>query len=147
MRRDNRATRVTALANDRVDRDLTEERHTVLLRRAPPATFAEDRGDGAAARADEPTHVLDDADDRRLHLLEHLQTLDRIGQGDILRRGDDDCTGEGNLLRQRQLHVAGTRRQVDYQVVEILPEDIVQKLGDQLRNQRAAPDESFVGVE
>src|SRR5688572_8564260 len=52
-----RAARVTTLANTRVDGNFAEEGHAVLLRRAPPTPFPEDRGDRATAGADETTHV------------------------------------------------------------------------------------------
>ena len=75
----------------------------------------------AALRADVDAHVLDDAEDRDADLLEHLEALARVEQGDVLRRGDDHRAGHRHLLRQGQLDVAGARRQVDDQVVEVVP--------------------------
>ena len=40
---------------------------------------------------------------------------------DVLRRGDDHSTTDRYLLRQRQLDIAGARRHIDDQVVEIVP--------------------------
>ena len=40
-------------------------------------------------------HVLDHAENRHLHLLEHLEALARVEQGDVLGRGDDDGAATG----------------------------------------------------
>ena len=44
--------------------------------------------------ADEGGHVLDDAEDRDLHPLEHGNPAPGIDQREILRRRDDDRAGE-----------------------------------------------------
>ena len=43
-----------------------------------------------AVRASEEGHVLHHAQDGNIHLLEHVDTLHGIFQGNILRCGDDD---------------------------------------------------------
>ena len=96
-------------------------RHVVVLAHLLRAAVAEDVLGVAAVRADVDAHVLDDADDRHADLLEHLEALARVDQRDVLRRGDDHGAGDRHLLRQRQLDVAGARRHVDDQVVEIAP--------------------------
>jgi hypothetical protein len=59
-----------------------------------------------AGRAHVVRHVLDDAEHRHVHLLEHRQSLSRVDQ-------ETSCgvvtmtPGEVDLLRQRQLRVAG----------------------------------------
>ena len=84
-------------------------------------------------------HVLDDAEDRDADLLEHLQALARIHQRDVLRRGDDHRAGDRHVLRQRQLDVAGARRQVHHQIIELVPVRLVQQLVQRLGHHRAAP--------
>src|SRR5579875_2337059 len=147
LRHDDRIADVAALPDRAHQRDLTQERHAVTCRRPLSAAVAEDVGALPAAWADEVAHVLDDAQDGRLHFLEHRQALDRVGQGDILRRGDDDRAGERNALHQRQLDVTGSGRQVDDEVVELAPLDLVQESSDQLGDERAAPDKRAAGVE
>ena len=85
-------------------------------------------------------HVLDDTQDGDLYLLEHLQPLAGIQQGDVLGGGDDDGPRDGHLLRQGQLGVAGARRQVDDQVVQIRPVGVVKELLQGLGNHRPTPD-------
>ena len=53
----------------------------------------------------------------------------------------------GDLLRQRELGVAGARRQVDHQEVERAPLDVGEELLDRLHHHRTAPDHRRVGVE
>ena len=50
-----------------------------------------------------------------------LRPLRGVEQRDVLRRGDDHRAGHRHVLRQRELDVAGARRQVDHQVVEVAP--------------------------
>ena len=84
-------------------------------------------------------HVLDNAEDWHLDLLEHLETLPCVEQRDVLRRRNDDGARDRDLLRQRQLGVTGTRRQVDHQVVEFVPVGVVEQLLQRLSHHRSAP--------
>ncbi len=93
----------------------------------------------AAIGADVGAHVLDDADDGDADLLEHLEALARVEQRDVLRRGDDDRTRDRHLLRQRELDVAGARRQVDHEIVELAPVGLAQQLLERAGDHRAAP--------
>ena len=75
---------------------------------------------------------------------------DRAGgveQGDLLRRADDDGTGQRQRLRQGQRHVAGARGQVDHQVVERAPIDLAEKLLHDPVEHRPAHDDRFLGLE
>ena len=92
-------------------------------------------------------HVLDDAEHRHLDLLEHAQTFARVEQRDVLRRRDDDRAAHRHPLRQGQLRVAGARRHVDDQVVEIVPARRFQQLHQRLRHHRSAPDHRLLGVD
>jgi len=67
----------------------------------------EDIGAAATVRAEKIAHVFNDAEDRRLDPLEHSDGAACVDQSKVLRRGDNDRSAQGNLLRQRQLHVAG----------------------------------------
>ena len=98
-------------------------------------------------RAHVHRHVLDDAEDRHADLLEHLDALLGVEQRDVLRRGHDHRAGHRHALRQRELDVAGAGRQVDDQVVEVLPVGLAQQLLQRLRGHRAAPDHGLVLVD
>ena len=100
----------------------------------------------AAVRADEVAHVLDDAEHRHVDLAEHRQPLAGVDQRHVLRRRDDHRAGERDALRQRQLRVAGARRQVDDQVVERAPFDVAEELLERLHHHRPAPDHRRVGL-
>ncbi|MCY1361370.1 hypothetical protein D9M69_480350 [compost metagenome] len=100
-----------------------------------------------AVRADVHRHVLHDAQDRHADLLEHLDALARVEQRDVLRRGDDHRARHRHALAQRELDVAGARRHVDDQVVEVFPVGLAQQLLERLRGHGAAPDHGLVGVD
>src|SRR5258706_9679138 len=105
------------LADADVERQRAEEFHVVVLAHLLAAAGAEDVLGVPALRADVDRHVLDDADDRDADLLEHLEALPRIDEGDVLGRGDDHGAGDRHLLREGELDVAGAGRQVDHEVV------------------------------
>ena len=90
-------------------------------------------------RADEVTHVLDDADHGDADALEHLRATQRIPHGHLLGRRDDQRAVEAHDLRQRQLCVACPRRQVDEKILQLAPRDVVHELPDDLHDDRAAP--------
>ena len=46
------------------------------------------------------------------YLVEHLDAFDDIDEGEALRRGHEDGSGDREVLRQSQLHVAGPGRPV-----------------------------------
>ena len=75
---------------------------------------------------------------------EHLEALPRVVDGDVLRRGDDDGPGERNGLEHGELGVAGARGQVDHHVVQRAPLDVLEELGEDLVDHRAAPDHGVV---
>ena len=75
-------------------------------------------------------HVLDDAENAHAQILEHLDALDDINEGEALRGGDDDCAVELELLAQTQLDVACSRGHVYYQVVQLSPMGLVDQLGN-----------------
>ena len=62
-------------------------------------------------------------------------------------RGDDDGAGHGHLLRERELDVAGARRQVDDQVVEVAPPGLREQLLERLGDHRPAPDHRRVRLD
>ena len=101
----------------------------------------------AAVAAHMHRHVFDDAEDRDADFLEHLQSLFRIHQRDVLRRSDDHHAGDRHLLRERQLDISGARRHIDDQVIEIAPVGLRQQLLQCLRDHRSAPHHRLIGVD
>ena len=89
--------------------------------------------------ARERAHVLDHADDA------HEAAPGHVGGalGDLLggqrRRRDDHHVGARQQAGQAHLHVAGARRHVDQQVVELAPLHVAEELLDRLREHQAAP--------
>ena len=100
-----------------------------------------------ARRALVVAHVLDDAEDRNLDLLEHRDALDDIDDRDLLRRGHHHRARDRDQLRQRELDVAGARRQVADEVVEVAPVDVAEELLEQAVDHRAAPHDRLVLVD
>ena len=83
--------------------------------------MAEDVGRDPARRADEATHILDEAQDRHADLGEHRDRPPGVDQREILRGRDDDSTRRLDLLRERQLNVASAGGQIDHEDVEQTP--------------------------
>ncbi len=102
----------------------------------PPA-LAEYLVSVPAARADEPAHVLDDAQHVRPVLPEHLNASTGVAHGDGLRRRDDDRPRHGEVLKHRQLDVARPRRQVHHEVVELPPRHVLEEVGERVLRDRS----------
>ena len=80
-------------------------------------------------------------------LLGHLGGPPRHLLGGRLRRGDEHQVGLGQQLAERDRDVAGARRHVDHQVVELAPVDVGEELLERAVEHRAAPHDGAVGVE
>src|ERR1051326_6257710 len=102
------------------------------MREPVAAAFAEEGHWLPAVDAFEPAHVLDDPEDRDLDPLEHADAAQSVADRDFLWGRDDDRAGERSGLDQRQLRVAGARRHVDDEIIELTPGDVPEKLPDDL---------------
>ena len=80
-----------------------------------------------------------DVEHRHGHLLEHLESLAGIREGDVLGSGHDDGAGDRYALCEGELNVARTRGHVDDQVIEISPMCFRQELCEGLRDHRSTP--------
>ena len=100
----------------------------------------------AAVPADEPAHVLDETEGRDVEAPEHLQRLNGDAKGGILRRAHDRDAGERHRLRQRERRVAGPRRQVDDEIVELTPSDVGEHLLDPAGHHGSAPHQGLLGA-
>ncbi len=94
-----------------------------------------------AVGADIAGHVLDDAQQGGVELAEHVDGLAGVDQRHVLRGRHDDRAGHLIPLAQRQLDVAGARRQVHHQHVEGPPRDLPQHLLQRPHQHRPAPDD------
>ena len=128
------------------ERNLAQERNAVFVGHILSAVTAEDvvavfRQLGRS----KPRHVFDDAQDRFVHLrvAEHVDALFDIGEGDGLRGSDDDGAAERNVVYQRDVDVAGSRRQVDEQEVEMSPFDLQEHLLERIAGHRTPPDQGL----
>src|SRR5215467_1535381 len=105
------------------------------------APLAEDVGFVATAGADEVAHVLDDAERRDVELLIHRDGTSAVRQRYLLRRRHDDRAGHRDGLTETERHVAGARRHVDDEIVEIHPLHFAKELLQRAVQHRPSPDD------
>ena len=133
-----RSARVAGGGDRRFEGDLTEQRGADRVGERPTAARTEELVDDAVAGR-EAAHVLDHADDAQEAAPCH------VGRplGDLLggerRRGDDHEVGAGEQPSEPHLDVAGARRHVDEEVVELSPVHVAQELLDRLGEHQPAP--------
>src|SRR5439155_1729100 len=84
-----------------IERDLGEQRDPVLVGESPAAPLTEDVVAPAGVRRHEVAHVLDDAEQRHVELLEHPDRLADVEQRDLLGRRHHDDAVERDDLRER----------------------------------------------
>ena len=89
--------------------------------------------------AGERAHVLDDAADPQEAAPGHVGGSCGHLLGGQRRCGDDEQIGAGQHAGEAHLHVAGARRHVDEQVVELTPVHVVQELLDGLGEHQPTP--------
>ncbi len=134
-------------ADPPVERQRAEQRHAVLRAQRLAAVLAEDVLLVPAIRADVQAHVLHDAEHRHADLLEHLETLARVGERDVLRRRDDHRAAHRHPLRESELDVARAGRHVDDQIVEVAPVRLREQLVQRRRDHRATPGHRLLVVD
>ena len=125
------------------ERDLAQQRHVELVGERLTAALAEDL-EALAGRGREAGHVLDDAGDLERDLARHLRGAARDLLRGRLRRRDDDELRLRQQLGERHRDVAGAGRQVDEQVVQLAPGDVLEELRQRLVQHRPAPDDRRV---
>ena len=92
----------------------------------------------------EAGHVLDHAEDLEVELGRHLgRAVGNLLRGGLRSRHQQDL-GLRQQLGKRHRDVAGPRRQVDQQVVELAPVDVLEELLDRLVQHRPAPHDGCV---
>ena len=125
------------------ERDLAEQRDVELVGQELAAALAEDR-EALAVGGREAGHVLDHPEHLEVDLGGHLGRAggDRLRRR--LRRRDDHDLRLRQQLSEGHRDVAGARRKVEQQVVELAPGDVLEELLDRLVEHRAAPDDGGV---
>jgi hypothetical protein len=97
-----------------------------------------------AVGAGEVGHVLDDAEDFDVDLVEHFEGLAGVLEGNVGRSRDDHCAGKRHGLDQRDDDVTGAGRQIDEEYVELAPFHLLEELADDLVEHGSAHDEGLV---
>ena len=92
-------------------------------------------------RAGKRRHVFNDAEDWHIHAPEHCQRLGDIRKGHILWRGHKDASSNWHRLRQRELCIRGSRRQVNDEIVEVAPLHVAKELLNRATDEGPAPDD------
>ena len=98
LRNNDRLARIRRLTDLGDQRDLSEKRYAELRRHTFTAAAAEQFGARAATGANVVTHILNHAQHRRAHLLEHGHGAPHVEQRHFLGGGHYDSAGEGHLL-------------------------------------------------
>src|SRR3569623_1301012 len=96
---------IGGFADRHVEWDLAEERHAHRAGRVGGAAMAEDVVAFAGIGRHEVAHVLDQAEQRDVEPLDHVDGLLRVDHREVLRRRRDHRAGELGLLEQRDLVV------------------------------------------
>src|SRR5688572_18193400 len=120
-------------------RNLAEKR-SVLAGRFCPAAAMTKNLDALTARRGEIAHVLNDPEDRHVHLVEHGNAFADHNKGSFLRSGDNDAAIQRDSLAEGKLRVASAGRQIYQQDVQIAPGHRSDELLDRLHDHRSAPD-------
>ena len=97
----------------------------------------------AAVRALVVGHVLDERDHGDVHMVGHADGLLDDHVDEHLRGSCHDDALERELLEDGHGDVAGSRRHVDEQVVELAPVDVAVELGEDAVEHRATPQEGL----
>ena len=139
-----RQSAISTLANRGNELDGAEEGNFELGRGALRTALREDVDLLMTMRAGEVAHVLDDAENFDVNLGEHLKSFAGVLQADIAGRRDDDGACKRDRLNQRDDHVTGAGRQIDDEVIELAPFDLLQELADDLVQHRSTHHEWLV---
>ena len=141
------AAAIHSFAHGQAQGQLAQQRHAEAFGQRLAAVLAENGLVVAAAAANVHRHVFQHAENGDVDFAEHVHGFARVDQGDVLRGGNHDGAGNGDFLRQGELDIAGAGRQVDEQVVHIVPFALKQQLLQGLAHHGAAPHHGLVGVD
>ena len=93
----------------------------------------------AAVRAEHIAHVFHNAKDGNLHHFGHLHSLANDHADQLLRTGYNNDAIYRQGLEHGQRHIAGSRRHIDKQKVNVVPDHFLPELLDRTGNHGAAP--------
>ena len=116
---DDRLAAVAPGPDGRIERDRPEEGEVLVVGERLAAAAPEDVVSTAAVGTPELGHVFGNSQHGRFVLAEHPEAFDRVVEGDLLGRGDDDRAGQREGLEDGELGIAGSRREIEDEVVEL----------------------------
>ena len=129
-----------------MQRELAQQRGVVFFGDAFAAAVAEKGFFVAAVAADVDAHVFHHAQHGYVHLAEHFDAFFAVQQGDVLGCGDDNGAVYRDFLGDGELDVARARGHVEDEVVQFVPQGLLQQLHDGATDHGAAPDHGgFIG--
>lgn len=121
----------------RVDRNTAKEPNAKVVGHDLSSTTHENVCALAAVGANKTAHILHNTENSNAGFLAEVELLPNIGSCHSLRGGDHDGTSKltrscllQQVLRQRNMFVAGARRRVDKEIVGLVPEHVGQKLAN-----------------
>lgn len=143
--------KVASHANAGIKRDCAEERNGHVLSQASGATSSslEDLALMGALGTDEARHVLYNAEHLDTSLTTEVDLLSHVQETDFLWGGDNNGTVDTRLFEEAvdaEMLVAGARRGVDNEIVQLAPLYILEELFDKAVLLGTTPDNSVVTV-
>ena len=103
-----RSTVISTLTDTLNQWNLSQQRHTHLLSQILAAILSEDiiLVIRKLCRS-KVSHILNKSQHRNIHLVIciHINAFDSIGKSHLLRRADNDCSGNRNSLEKRQMEL------------------------------------------
>mmetsp|Transcript_14132 Transcript_14132/g.30434 ORF Transcript_14132/g.30434 Transcript_14132/m.30434 type:complete len:311 (+) Transcript_14132:328-1260(+) len=139
-----RGAGVGRFAHLRLERHFGGERDSKFVLEPRGVASTEQKVPVAGVWRDEVAHVFNNADGRYVDLVEHRDALHDVHERQLLRRGDDHGGVNVECLAQRELHVAGSRRHVQHEVVQLAPIRRRKQLRQYICNHRPAHDGGLV---
>ena len=140
---------VAALTDALHERNLCEQRDIELFSQFLAALLAEDVVFvfWQFGRS-KPCHVLHHSEDGHVHLVVaiHVDTLAGVGEGNALRSAHNHGSRDGEGLEQSEMDVAGARRRVEDEIVEVAPVGVGDELLQGIGCHTASPQRCGVGI-
>ena len=117
-----------------------QERHSIRICGALSAAPSKNRSLCAATATDVRAHIFDHPEHGHVNRAKHFDPAPHVFLRHQRGRGHDQGPIQWGRLGQRQLHIPGTRWQVDHQTIERCPCHAAHKLRHHFRQHGAAPD-------
>ena len=116
-----RLAQVTTGTDGWVERELAEQGHAELFSQPLATSTPEDFKPATTVGARQVTHILDLTQHRCSGYLEYFDATHHVGDGHFLWSRDHDHPRKRHQLDQRQRHTACSGRQIDDQIIKLVP--------------------------